>query len=77
LTSIIKNNDRFIILKIYIFRGLKNGVEMLELDCHITKDHQPVVHHDFSLDRTTGHIGYIRDIEYKVSKKQLRMKNIK
>jgi glycerophosphoryl diester phosphodiesterase len=43
---------------------------MLELDCHITKDNQSVVHHDFSLDRTTGHFGFIRDIEYNVSKKQ-------
>ncbi len=59
----------FFILKIYISRGLKNGVEMLELDCHITKDHQTVVHHDFSLNRTTGQLGYIRDLEYDVNKR--------
>ncbi|CAF1047076.1 unnamed protein product [Adineta ricciae] len=45
-------------------KGLANGVEMLELDCHLTKDHQVVVHHDPSLHRTTGHLGYIKDIEY-------------
>ncbi|CAF1044576.1 unnamed protein product [Rotaria sordida] len=45
-------------------KGLKNGVEMLELDCHFTKDSQVIVHHDFTLDRTTGEIGFIRDIEY-------------
>ncbi|CAF0890242.1 unnamed protein product [Rotaria sordida] len=44
--------------------GLTNGVEMLELDCHLTKDNQVVVHHDFSLDRTTGEEIFIRDIEY-------------
>ena len=42
---------------------------MLELDCHMTKDHQTVVHHDFSLERTTGHAGFIKDIEYHVKKK--------
>ncbi|CAF3621393.1 unnamed protein product [Rotaria sp. Silwood1] len=45
-------------------KGLANGVEMLELDCHLTKDSQAIVHHDFALNRTTGQIGFIRDIEY-------------
>ena len=53
---------------IYISRGLTNGVEMLELDCHMTKDRQTIVHHDFALDRTTGHFGHIRDTEYEVIK---------
>ena len=53
---------------IYLYRGLRNGVEMLELDCHMTKDRQAVVHHDFALNRTTGHLGYIKDIDYAVSK---------
>ncbi len=42
---------------------------MLELDCHMTKDRQVVVHHDFALYRTTGQPGCIRDIEYDVNKK--------
>ncbi|CAF2594784.1 unnamed protein product [Rotaria sp. Silwood2] len=45
-------------------KGLTNGVEMLELDCHLTKDNQVVVHHDFSVDRTTGEDVFIRDINY-------------
>ncbi|UJR14609.1 hypothetical protein I4U23_001603 [Adineta vaga] len=45
-------------------KGLAHGVEMLELDCHLTKDQQAVVHHDASLQRTTDHLGYIKDIEY-------------
>jgi glycerophosphoryl diester phosphodiesterase len=48
---------------------------MLELDCHMTKDRQVVVHHDFALDRTTGQPGCIRDIEYDVNKKSIIMKN--
>ena len=40
---------------------------MLELDCHLTKDHQVVVHHDFSVNRTTGEDGFIRDMNYDVS----------
>jgi glycerophosphoryl diester phosphodiesterase len=39
---------------------------MLELDCHLTKDDQVVVHHDFSVNRTTGEDGFIRDIDYDV-----------
>lgn len=39
---------------------------MLELDCHLTRDGQAVVHHDFALNRTTNQFGYIRDIEYSV-----------
>lgn len=42
---------------------------MLELDCHLTKDNQAVVHHDFALNRTTGELGFIRDIEYDVGNK--------
>ncbi|CAF4311415.1 unnamed protein product, partial [Rotaria magnacalcarata] len=45
-------------------KGLENGLEMLELDCHLTKDSQAVVHHDFTLNRTTGQFGFIRDVEY-------------
>ena len=44
---------------------------MLELDCHLTKDHQTVVHHDFALNRTTGQLGFIRDIEYDVSMQRI------
>jgi glycerophosphoryl diester phosphodiesterase len=40
---------------------------MFELDCHLTKDDQVVVHHDFSIERTTGQNGFIRDIKYEVS----------
>jgi glycerophosphoryl diester phosphodiesterase len=55
-------------LNIFVCRGLRNGVEMLELDCHITKDQQTIVHHDSSLNRTTGQFGYIRDVQYDVNK---------
>lgn len=33
--------------------GLAAGVDLVELDCHDTKDGVPVVIHDFTLDRTT------------------------
>lgn len=39
---------------------------MLELDCHMTKDRQAVVHHDFNLTRTAGHEAFIRDLNYDV-----------
>lgn len=67
LTSMKKINHGNILIGIPSFsRGLMNGVEMFELDCHLTKDHQVVVHHDFSVNRTTGEDGFIRDMNYDV-----------
>ena len=57
-----------------VSRGLSNGVEMLEIDCHLTKDLQAVVHHDAILNRTTGQLGHIRDVEYNVGGKCLAIK---
>jgi len=42
-------------------------MQMIELDCHLTKDKQTVVHHDASIDRTTGQPGFIRDFDYDVN----------
>lgn len=63
--------------KIYAHRGSKGhypensmlafkkaihvGVDGIELDIHMTKDHQLVVIHDATLDRTTTGRGYIKD----------------
>ncbi|OWF35612.1 Glycerophosphodiester phosphodiesterase domain-containing protein 1 [Mizuhopecten yessoensis] len=41
------------------------GTEMLEIDCHITKDGQVVVTHDNSLKRSCGVEGEIIDYDYK------------
>lgn len=40
------------------------GTEMLEIDCHITKDGQVVVSHDSSLKRSCGQEGEISDFNY-------------
>ena len=48
--------------------GLKSGLEMLEIDCHLTRDGQVVVHHDETLDRTAGQAIAIAETNYLVNK---------
>nr|CAD7442088.1 unnamed protein product [Timema bartmani] len=46
-------------------RALENGTEMLELDCHLTKDGEVVISHDDNLQRSTGYNYSISQLTYK------------
>ncbi len=45
--------------------ALKSGFHNFEFDVQLTKDHIPVVIHDYDLYRTTGEIGLISEKTYK------------
>lgn len=55
----------------YVFSAVNIGTDMLELDCHITKDEQVVVSHDANLKRSTGINVNVSDLKYSVSKNKL------
>ncbi|XP_053550600.1 lysophospholipase D GDPD3 [Bombina bombina] len=44
--------------------AMANHTDLLELDCHLTKDGQIVVSHDLNLLRQTGHDVEISDLNY-------------
>lgn len=48
----------------YTYSAVKLGTNMLEMDCHLTKDKQVVVLHDACLLRTTGHDVLVKDLDY-------------
>jgi glycerophosphoryl diester phosphodiesterase len=41
--------------------AIEQGADGIELDVHLSRDDQPVVIHDFTLDRTTDGSGAVRD----------------
>ena len=46
--------------RIALEKAIESGVDMIEVDCQLSKDGQVVVIHDGRLDRTAGVKGYVR-----------------
>lgn len=49
--------------------ALKAGADGIELDVQLTKDGEPVVIHDETVDRTTDGSGWVKDILYRELRK--------
>lgn len=45
-----------------IGKALELGVDGIEIDVHMSKDHELMIMHDETVDRTTNGTGYIRDL---------------
>lgn len=52
-------------------QAIEIGVDMVEIDVHMTRDGQVVVCHDFSIDRTTNAKGRIEDMDLEQFKQAL------
>ena len=52
-------------------QAIEIGVDMVEIDVHMTRDGQVVVCHDFSIDRTTNGKGRIEDMDLEQFKQAL------
>ena len=42
------------------------GTDMLEIDCHLTKDGKVIVSHDSSLKRVCDSVGVVADYDFEV-----------
>ena len=50
---------------LYAFeRAIKLGVDAIEFDVHLTRDHQLVILHDDTVDRTTDGVGKVEEQDY-------------
>jgi glycerophosphoryl diester phosphodiesterase len=45
--------------------GIRQGCHGFEFDVQLSRDGEPVVHHDWSVERTTGGTGDIRDLTFR------------
>ena len=45
-------------------KAIEAGADGAELDVHFTKDHELVIIHDETIDRTTSGSGYVVDFTY-------------
>lgn len=52
---------------LYCCSALSLGTDMLEIDCHLTKDGRVIVSHDSSLKRVCDSEGHIAEYDFEVN----------
>ena len=64
--SNVVNGLLVLITRLFGCSAMSVGTDMLEIDCHLTKDGKVIVSHDSSLKRVCDSVGVVADYDFEV-----------